>query len=46
MGAYLDKVESFGGKRVVGPVEIPMGTFAWFRDPDGNIIALWKDAKA
>jgi predicted enzyme related to lactoylglutathione lyase len=46
VGAYLAKAESLGGKRLVGPVDIPAGTFAWFSDPDGNIIALWKDAKA
>ena len=46
VAAYLEKAESLGGKRVVGPVDIPLGTFAWLRDPDGNLIALWKDAKA
>ena len=46
VAAYLDKAESLGGKRVVGPVDIPLGTFAWFRDPDGNFIGLWKHAKA
>jgi predicted enzyme related to lactoylglutathione lyase len=43
--AYLDKAESLGGKRLVGPVEIPTGSFAWFRDPDGNVIGLFKAAK-
>jgi predicted enzyme related to lactoylglutathione lyase len=23
-------------------VEIPTGTFAWFADPEGNTVALWK----
>jgi predicted enzyme related to lactoylglutathione lyase len=40
--AYLAKAESLGGKKLVPPVKIPTGTFAWFSDPDGNIIALWK----
>jgi predicted enzyme related to lactoylglutathione lyase len=40
--AYLDKVEKLGGKTVVPPVEIPTGTFAWFSDPGGNTIGLWK----
>lgn len=40
--AYLDKAEKFGGKTMVPPVEIPTGTFAWFSDPGGNTIGLWK----
>lgn len=39
---YLDKVAKLGGKTLVPPVEIPEGTFAWFADPEGNTIALWK----
>jgi predicted enzyme related to lactoylglutathione lyase len=38
----LDKAVSLGGKRVIGPLKIPTGTFAWFSDPDGNIIGLLK----
>ena len=40
--AYLKKAESLGGKTLVPPVEIPPGSFAWFADPDGNTIGLWK----
>ena len=40
VAAYLDKAESLGGKRLVGPVDIPQGTFAWFHDPDGNTLSL------
>ena len=40
--AYLDKVASLGGKTLVPPVTIPTGTFAWFADPEGNTIGLWK----
>jgi uncharacterized protein len=40
--AYLDKAQTLGGKILVPPVEIPTGTFAWFADPDGNTIGLWK----
>jgi predicted enzyme related to lactoylglutathione lyase len=40
--AYLAKAESLGGKTLVPPVDIPPGTFAWFTDPDGNAIGLWK----
>jgi predicted enzyme related to lactoylglutathione lyase len=40
--AYLDKAQKLGGKLLVPPVEIPTGTFAWFADPEGNMIGLWK----
>ncbi|HEY1340123.1 MAG TPA: VOC family protein [Bryobacteraceae bacterium] len=40
--AYLDKAVSLGGKKLVPPVKIPMGTFAWFADIDGNTIGLLK----
>ena len=40
--ATLDKVQELGGKTLVPPQEIPMGTFAWFADPEGNTVALWK----
>jgi predicted enzyme related to lactoylglutathione lyase len=40
--AYLDKAASLGGKTLVPPVEIPSGTFAWFSDPEGNTVGLWK----
>jgi predicted enzyme related to lactoylglutathione lyase len=40
--AYLDKVSSLGGKTLVPPVDIPTGTFAWFADPEGNTIGLFK----
>ena len=43
--AALAKAESLGGKTVVPPVTIPNGTFAWFADPEGNTIGLWKAAK-
>jgi uncharacterized protein len=42
---YLEQATGLGGKMLVPPVEIPTGTFAWFADPDGNTIGLWK-AKA
>jgi predicted enzyme related to lactoylglutathione lyase len=43
--AALDKVTELGGKKVVGPINIPTGTFAWFADPDGNMIGLIKSNK-
>lgn len=42
VAAALAKVESLGGKTVVPPVPIPNGTFAWFSDPEGNVVGLWK----
>jgi|SRR5579872_311615 len=42
IGAYLEKATALGGKTLVPPVEIPTGTFAWFADPEGNTIGLWK----
>ena len=44
--AALDKAVELGGKKVVGPIAIPAGTFAWFMDPDGNTVGLLKPAKA
>jgi len=38
----IAKAESLGGKKVVGPVNIPFGTFAWIRDTQENMIGLWK----
>ena len=43
--ASLDKAVELGGKKLVGPIAIPTGTFAWFADPDGNMIGLIKSAK-
>jgi uncharacterized protein len=40
--ASLDKATGLGGKTLVPPVEIPTGTFAWFADPEGNTVGLWK----
>jgi predicted enzyme related to lactoylglutathione lyase len=43
--AALDKATELGGKKLVGPIAIPTGAFAWFADPDGNIIGLLEPAK-
>jgi predicted enzyme related to lactoylglutathione lyase len=43
--AYLDKATALGGKTLVPPVKIPTGgAFAWFSDPEGNMIGLTKRA--
>ncbi len=44
--AYLNKAESLGGKTAVPPTEIPnVGAFAFFTDPDGNIIGIYKSSQ-
>ena len=41
--AHLAKAGELGGKTLVPATEVPgMGHFAWFADPDGNTIGLWK----
>jgi len=42
LDAYLAKATALGGRKLVGPVHLPTGSFAWMADPDGNIIGLWK----
>jgi predicted enzyme related to lactoylglutathione lyase len=39
---YLAKAAGLGGKKLLGPIDIPTGSFAWMMDPDGNIIGLFK----
>jgi len=41
----LKQVEAAGGKALVPPVTLPMGTFAWFADVGGNRVGLWQPAK-
>ena len=43
--ASLERATALGGKKIVGPVKIPTGQFAWFSDPDGNIIGLLQSKK-
>ena len=43
--AALDKAVELRFKKLVGPIKIPSGTFAWFADPDGNTIGLLKPVK-
>ena len=44
--AHIAKAEALGCKKLVGPIPIPTGTFAWISDPDGNTIGLWKPKPA
>ena len=42
--AHLAKAETLGATRVVGPITIPAGQFAWLRDPTGTVVGLWQAA--
>ena len=42
VAAAISQAESLGGTKIVGPIPIPIGTFAWISDPGGNTIGLWK----
>jgi predicted enzyme related to lactoylglutathione lyase len=44
LAAALKKAEELGGKTVIPPQTIPTGSFAWFEDPAGNVVGLWKAA--
>jgi uncharacterized protein len=45
--AYLDKAKELGGITMVTQTPVPgQGHFAWIKDPEGNIIALWKPKRA
>lgn len=44
--AHIAKAEGLGCKKLVGPIPIPTGTFAWISDPDGNTIGLLKPKPA
>ena len=40
--AAIGKAQGLGGKKIVGPIEIPTGSFAWIADPEGTTIGLFK----
>jgi uncharacterized protein len=45
MDATLAAIERAGGQIVIPKTDVMgMGEFAHFRDPDGNLIGLWRDA--
>jgi uncharacterized protein len=46
VAAHIAKAEKLGFKKLVGPIPIPTGTFAWIADPDGNMVGLLKPANA
>jgi uncharacterized protein len=40
--AALDKIEAAGGSVVMPVTEMPMVTFAQFKDPEGHLVGLFK----
>jgi predicted enzyme related to lactoylglutathione lyase len=43
--ATLDRAAELGGQTLIPPTEVPgMGSFAWLKDIDGNVVGLWKPA--
>jgi predicted enzyme related to lactoylglutathione lyase len=41
----LKQIEAAGGRVVQPRVELPgMGAFAYFTDPEGNVLGLWENA--
>lgn len=43
----LEKISANGGSTVIGPIDIPGGSarFAWFKDPEGNLLGLWQQSQ-
>jgi len=42
LGPVLERVTAAGGRTDLAPTPVPgHGTFARFRDPDGNLLGLW-----
>ncbi|MBV8207983.1 MAG: VOC family protein [Acidobacteria bacterium] len=42
VAAAISRAESLGGSRLVGPLPVPgSGTFAWIKDPEGNVIGVY-----
>ncbi len=43
---YAKKIEDAGGKIIVPKTAVPsMGYWAYFADPDGNMLAIWEENK-
>lgn len=42
--ASLAKAESLGGRKIMGPMDIPSGQIALFADPEGHRIGLMTQA--
>lgn len=43
MEAYLEKIKELGGEVLIPTTEVEgEGFFAWFADPEGNMMGLWQ----
>lgn len=43
LDGYLMRAETLGGETVIPPTEVEdEGAFAWMRDPEGNLVGLWR----
>jgi len=42
----LAQAATLGGKTLVPKIDLPMGSFAWMGDPDGNTVGLWTPKQA
>jgi predicted enzyme related to lactoylglutathione lyase len=42
---YLNRVKDLGGTVLIPGIHLPIGSFAFFADLDGNRIGLWKPKK-
>lgn len=43
----LEKAVNLGGKKLVGPVQLPHDTeFGWFADPEGNTIGVYGEKRS
>ena len=47
VAAALEKAQAAGGKKIVGPVAMDGGKseFAWFADPEGNVLGIYAEKK-
>ena len=44
--ASIEEIEKKGGKKLLGPVTLPdKNQFAWFSDPEGNMVGLVTNIK-
>ncbi|EAQ03822.1 glyoxalase family protein [Pseudooceanicola batsensis HTCC2597] len=46
LAAASDRLKSAGGRMVAGPISIPVGSFLYCEDPDGNSIGLFEATAA
>lgn len=46
INAKLEEIEENGGTKMVEPMTVgEMGFYAYFKDPEGNVIGVWQDKK-